>query len=111
MLDALQWVAHATLTTPFVVIFHEATRTIGVVAPEPAPASSGNTQLLGWAALIASCTGFLAAAGTILLGWQKKRGEKPNDDIRDKAMKYLMEQNRALLKERQREDKKNDDDA
>lgn len=108
MLEALQWVAHATLTTPFVVTFHEASRWVAVVAPEPAPGGDGNTQLLGWAALIASCTGFLAAAGTILLNWQRNHKAQP-DDIRDKAMKYLMEQNKALLKDRQREDEKKND--
>jgi hypothetical protein len=106
--EALQWVAHATLTTPFVVTFHELSRWVAVASPEPASGGGGNTKLLGWAALIASCTGFLAAAGTIILGWQHRRNDKPEDDIRDKAMKYLMEQNKALLKEQsKREGKKN----
>jgi hypothetical protein len=70
--------------------------------PQPTPNSNGS-DLAGWAALLASVTGLVSAVGAIFIGLRKREG---NSAAGDKAIEYLIKQNRDLLKAQPKDGKR-----
>lgn len=91
-------------------VAHVAQQTVAFIhhlvttAPSPDPASTGapkpsasGDNLAGMAALIASITGLVTAIGAIFIGLRKRDS---GSAAADKAIEYLIKQNKELLKDR-----------
>lgn len=78
-------------------------------SPSPAPkaSSGGGDNYAGLAALFASITGLVTAIGAIIIGMRNKReGGGGGSAAADKAIEYLIKQNKELLKGRDPEQRK-----
>lgn len=77
---------------------HVLTWAVWVQAPTPEPhPTQSSTNLASLAALIASVTGLITAIGAIVLGLHRR---DQNNPMADKAIEYLIKQNKELLRER-----------
>ena len=98
MLHELAHVAHHVLVT--------ALQYADEPSPAPASTDSGSGSFAGLAALIASITGLISAIGAIIIGLRARRDNSNggNTPAADKAIEYLIKQNRELLKKQAKDD-------